>query len=89
MNKAVLVAAALVLAPIAVWSQELPQPGKSAAPGEQTDNLLQSAAEDRVVQLIDKVAGRLRSRRGRFLRKGHIRWGAGLIVHAGPRRSAE
>src|SRR5688572_19885964 len=56
MNKAVLVAAALVLAPIALWSQELPQPGKGAAPGEQTDNLLQSAVEDRVAQMINKVA---------------------------------
>jgi PRC-barrel domain len=56
MNKAVLVAAALVLAPMAVWSQELPQLGKSAAPSERTDDLLQSAVGDRVGQLIDRVA---------------------------------
>ena len=56
MNKAVLVAAALVLAPMAVWSQELPQLGKSAAPSERTDDLLQSAVEDRVAQSIDRVA---------------------------------
>lgn len=56
MNKAVLVAAVLVLAPMAVWSQELHQVGKSAAPSERTDDLLQSAVGDRVGQSIDRVA---------------------------------
>jgi hypothetical protein len=56
MNKAVLVAAALVLAPIAVGSQELPQPGQGTPPGEQTERLLQSGVKDRIIQMIDKVA---------------------------------
>ncbi|MFZ1101266.1 MAG: PRC-barrel domain-containing protein [Hyphomicrobiaceae bacterium] len=77
MNKAVLVAAALVLSPMAVWSQELPQLEKSAVPSERTDDLLQSAVEDRVAQSIDRVAdacaadmddfcGRVTSGGGRF-----------------------
>jgi hypothetical protein len=56
MNKAVLAAAALVLAPIAVWSQELPQSGQAAPPGEQTEHFLRSGVKDRITQMIDKVA---------------------------------
>jgi hypothetical protein len=56
MNKAVLVAAALVFAPMGVWSQERAQFGKSAAPSERTDDQLQTALGDRVGPLIDRVA---------------------------------
>ena len=55
MNKAVLVAAALVLGPMAVWSQEAPQAGKSLAPSEQTDSLLESAVGGRIAEVIEQV----------------------------------
>lgn len=56
MNKVVLAAAALVFAPVALWGQESPQGGKSAAPSEQVGSLSQSTFRDRVAQAVDKVA---------------------------------
>lgn len=56
MSRAVLVAAALVFAPIALWGQESSQPGKSAAPSEQTDSSPRSAIKERVAQALDEVA---------------------------------
>ena len=56
MSRAVLVAAALVCAPIALWGQELPQPGQSPASSEQTDSFPQSAIKERVAQALDEVA---------------------------------
>jgi PRC-barrel domain protein len=56
MNKVVLAAAALVLAPMALWGEEPSQGGKSAAPSEQVGALSQSTFRDRVAQAVDKVA---------------------------------
>ena len=67
MNKAVLIAAALVLAPVASSSQEVtdrkdrepPAVGKSseqAVPSERADDLSQSAIRDRVAQAIETIA---------------------------------
>ena len=67
MNKAVLIAAVmLVLAPLAVSSQEVPdrkdreqsnvgKSGERAAPSERADDVTQSAIRDRVAQAIDTV----------------------------------
>jgi hypothetical protein len=56
MSKGVLVAAALVLAPVTLWGQEPLQVGKSAAPSDQLEGLFQSTLRDRAAQAIDKVA---------------------------------
>ena len=67
MNKAVLIAAALVLAPVASSSQEVtdrkdrepPAVGKSseqAVPSERADDLSQSTIRDRVAQAIETIA---------------------------------
>jgi hypothetical protein len=66
MNKAVLFAAALVVAPLALSSQELPdrrdraaphvgKSGERAAPSERTDELSRSALRDRMGQAIEVV----------------------------------
>lgn len=66
MNKAVLIAAALVLAPLALSSQEVPggkdreapsvqKGGERAAPTERADDQSQSAFKDRVAEAIETV----------------------------------
>jgi sporulation protein YlmC with PRC-barrel domain len=66
MNKAVLIAAALVLAPVASWSQEATDKkdrepalaGKSSeqtGPGERSDELSQSGIRERVAQAIQTI----------------------------------
>jgi hypothetical protein len=65
MNKAVLVAAALVLAPMALWSQvpeskdsEAPamrEGGERTAPTERVEDQLQSAFKDRVAEAIETI----------------------------------
>ena len=66
MNKAVLFAAALVLAPLALSSQEVPdrpdrerphvgKSGEHAGPSERTDELSRSALRDRVSRAIEIV----------------------------------
>lgn len=64
MNKAVLIAAALVLAPLTLLSQEVPdrkeppyvgKGGERPAPSEQLDDLSQSAFRDRVTEAIETV----------------------------------
>jgi hypothetical protein len=66
MNKAVLFAAALVFAPLALSSQEVPdrqdretprvgKSGERVAPSERTDDLSRSALRDRVARAIEIV----------------------------------
>src|SRR5262245_56403701 len=67
MNKAVLVAAALVLAPLALSSQEVPggkereaapsiqKGGERTAPAERADDQSQSAFKDRVAEAIEVI----------------------------------